>query len=151
MHNQSDFSPLCGINFPNHLSSVSKLSRCGMVNKQYLQKKVSHFNLKLTWKVFTSKLNIWHRFTYSGVLYKFPAIIFEGQNLFQMCKILRKIAFANLWLSYLRYQKDMYAEVEIPVASNLRPLCDKTLVTFNLVSITVSSDVDVYYFTLVLK
>ncbi len=79
-----------------------------MVNKQYLQKNVCHFNLKLTGKVFTSKLNIWHRFTYNGVLYKFPASIVEGQNLFQMRKILRKITFANLLLSYLRYQKDMY-------------------------------------------
>jgi hypothetical protein len=45
----------------------------------------------------------------------------------------------------------IYAEVEIPVAPNLRPLCDKTLLTFNLLSITVSSDNDVYYFILGLK
>ena len=45
----------------------------------------------------------------------------------------------------------IYAEVEIPVASDLWPLSDKTLVTFNLVSITVSSDNDVYYFMLGLK
>ncbi len=40
----------------------------------------------------------------------------------------------------------MYAEVEIPVASNLRPLCDKTFVTSNQWSISVTSDVDVFYF-----
>ena len=45
----------------------------------------------------------------------------------------------------------MYAEVEIPVASNLRPLCNKTLITFNLVSITVSSDNNVYYIMFGLK
>jgi hypothetical protein len=41
---------------------------------------------------------------------------------------------------------EIYAEVEIPMASNLRPLNDKTLVTSNLWSISVSSDVDVFYF-----
>ncbi len=45
----------------------------------------------------------------------------------------------------------IYAEVEIPVALNLRPLVGKTLVASNLVSITVSSNVDVFYFTLGLK
>ncbi len=38
----------------------------------------------------------------------------------------------------------IHAEVEIP-------LCNKTLVTFSLVSITVSSDNHVYYFILGLK
>ncbi len=42
----------------------------------------------------------------------------------------------------------MYAEVEIPVASNMRLVVDKTLLASNLESITVSSDVDVFYFTL---
>jgi len=37
------------------------------------------------------------------------------------------------------------------VASNRRPVVDKTLVASNLVSIKVSSDIDVFYFTLVLK
>jgi len=32
------------------------------------------------------------------------------------------------------------------VASNLRPLCDKTFVTSNQWSISVTSDVDVFYF-----
>jgi hypothetical protein len=32
------------------------------------------------------------------------------------------------------------------MASNLRPLSDKTLITSNLWSISVSSDVDVFYF-----
>ena len=32
------------------------------------------------------------------------------------------------------------------MASNLRPLCDKTFVTSNQCSISVSSDVDVFYF-----
>jgi len=45
----------------------------------------------------------------------------------------------------------IYAEVEIPVASNLRPLVDKTIVASNLESITVSSDVDMFYFTLGFK
>ncbi len=45
----------------------------------------------------------------------------------------------------------MYAEVELPVASNRRPVVDKTLVASNLESITVTSDVGVCYFTLVLK
>jgi len=45
----------------------------------------------------------------------------------------------------------IYAEVEIPVALNLRPLVGKTLVASNLVLITVSSNVDVFYFTLGLK
>ena len=45
----------------------------------------------------------------------------------------------------------MYAEVEIPVASNLRPIVDKILVASNLESITVSSDVNMFYFTLGLK
>jgi len=40
----------------------------------------------------------------------------------------------------------MYAEVEIPMASNLRPLSDKTFVTSNLWLISVSRDVDVFYF-----
>ena len=41
---------------------------------------------------------------------------------------------------------EIYAEVEIPVASNLRLLVDKMLVASNLLSIKVSSDVDLYYF-----
>jgi len=41
---------------------------------------------------------------------------------------------------------NIYAEVEIPMASNLRPLSDKILVTSNLWSISVSSDVNVFYF-----
>jgi hypothetical protein len=41
------------------------------------------------------------------------------------------------------------AEVEIPVASNQRPVIYKTLVSSNLESITVTSNVDVFYFTLV--
>jgi len=45
----------------------------------------------------------------------------------------------------------IYAEVEIPVASNLRLVVDKTFLASNLESITVSSDVDVFYFTLGLK
>ncbi len=45
----------------------------------------------------------------------------------------------------------MYAEVEISVASNQRPVSDKTLVASNLDSITVSSEVDMFYFTLGLK
>jgi len=45
----------------------------------------------------------------------------------------------------------IYAEVEIPVASNRSPVADKTLVASNLESITVTSDVDMFYFTLVLK
>jgi len=45
----------------------------------------------------------------------------------------------------------MHAEVEIPVASNLRQVSDKTLVASNLWLVLVSSDVDVFYFTLVLK
>ena len=40
----------------------------------------------------------------------------------------------------------MYAEVEIPMTSNLRPLSDKTFVSSNLCMILVSSDVDVFYF-----
>ncbi len=43
----------------------------------------------------------------------------------------------------------IYAEFEIPVASNQRPLVDKTLVASDLMLITVSSDV--LYFTLGLK
>jgi hypothetical protein len=42
----------------------------------------------------------------------------------------------------------IYAEVEIPVASNLRLLVDKTLVASNLESVMVSNDIDVFYFTL---
>jgi hypothetical protein len=38
--------------------------------------------------------------------------------------------------------------VEIPVASNLRPQVDKALAASNLMSITVSSYVNVCYFTL---
>jgi len=41
---------------------------------------------------------------------------------------------------------NIHAEVEIPMAPNLRPLSDKILVTSNLWSISVSSDVDVFYF-----
>ncbi len=41
---------------------------------------------------------------------------------------------------------NMYEEVEIPMASNLRPLSDKTLVSSNLWTISVSSNVDVFYF-----
>jgi hypothetical protein len=37
-----------------------------------------------------------------------------------------------------------HAEVEIPVASNWRPIVDKTLVTSNLESIMVTSDVDMF-------
>jgi len=44
----------------------------------------------------------------------------------------------------------IYAEVEIPVASNLRSLVDKTLVD-NLELIKVSSDVGMFYFTLGFK
>jgi len=40
----------------------------------------------------------------------------------------------------------IYAEVEIPMASNLRPLNNKTLIASNLWSITMSSNVDVFYF-----
>jgi len=43
----------------------------------------------------------------------------------------------------------IYAEVEIPMASNRRPVVDKILVASNLESITVSCDVEVFYFTLV--
>ncbi len=60
-----------------------------------------------------------------------------------------------LWLIFIIWNKNwkgrkvsINAEVEILTASNLRPLVDKTLVSSNLRSITVSSDVDVYYFTL---
>ncbi len=42
----------------------------------------------------------------------------------------------------------IHAEVEIPVASNLRPLCDKTFVASDQWSISVSSDIDVFYFYL---
>ncbi len=45
------------------------------------------------------------------------------------------------------WSTDISAEVEIPVASNLRSLNDKTLVASNLMPIMVSSDVDMYYFT----
>jgi len=45
----------------------------------------------------------------------------------------------------------MHAEVEILMASNLRPLSDKTLVSSNLWMISVSSDVDVFYFFTRLK
>jgi hypothetical protein len=45
----------------------------------------------------------------------------------------------------------IYAEVEIPVASNLGPVSDKTLVASNLRLILVTSNVDVFYFTLLLK
>ncbi len=45
----------------------------------------------------------------------------------------------------------MYAEVEIPVTSNWRPVVDKTLVASNLKSIMVTSHVDVFNFTLVYK
>ncbi len=45
----------------------------------------------------------------------------------------------------------IYAEVEIPVASERRPLVDKTLVACNLESIMMSGDIDVFYFTLGLK
>jgi hypothetical protein len=40
----------------------------------------------------------------------------------------------------------MYAEVEIPVASNRRLVGDKTFVASNLESIPVTSNVDVFYF-----
>ncbi len=45
----------------------------------------------------------------------------------------------------------IYAEVEILVASNQRALVDKTLLVSNLESITVTSDVNMLYFTLVKK
>ncbi len=45
----------------------------------------------------------------------------------------------------------IYAEVKIPMASNLRLVLDKTLVASNLGSILVSSNVNVFYFKLVLK
>jgi hypothetical protein len=40
----------------------------------------------------------------------------------------------------------MYAEVEILVASNRRPVVDKTLIASNLESITVSSNIGVLLF-----
>jgi hypothetical protein len=44
----------------------------------------------------------------------------------------------------------IYAEVEILVVSNWRPIVDKkNLVASNLELITVTSDVNVFYFTLV--
>ncbi len=43
----------------------------------------------------------------------------------------------------------IYAEVEIVVASNQKALVDKTLVVSNLELITVTSNVNVFYFTLV--
>jgi len=43
-------------------------------------------------------------------------------------------------------KNEIYAEVEIPMASNLRLLSNKTLVSSNLCTISVSSDVDVFYF-----
>jgi len=46
---------------------------------------------------------------------------------------------------------NIYAEVEIPVASHLRPVVGKTLEASNLESIMVSSDINVFCFTLVLK
>ncbi len=46
---------------------------------------------------------------------------------------------------------DIHAEVKIPVALNLRPVVDKTLVASNLESIKVTSDVDVFYFRLAPK
>jgi hypothetical protein len=61
------------------------------------------------------------------------------------------IAFLVLEFSSYSNPLGIYAEVEIPVASNLRLLSNKSLVTFNLMSITVSSDNEVYYFTLGLK
>ncbi len=45
----------------------------------------------------------------------------------------------------------IHAEVEIPVASNWRPVSDKTLIDSILVLITVSSNVSVFYSTLGLK
>ncbi len=45
----------------------------------------------------------------------------------------------------------IHAEAEILVASNWRPVVDKTLVASNLESIMVISDVDVFYFTLFKK
>ncbi len=47
--------------------------------------------------------------------------------------------------------KHIYAEVEIPMASDRSLLVDKTLVAINLELITVSSDIDVFYFTFSLK
>ncbi len=44
---------------------------------------------------------------------------------------------------------NIYTEVEIPVASNQRPVVEKTLIVSNLESIEVTSNVDVFYFTLV--
>jgi len=44
----------------------------------------------------------------------------------------------------LLFRLEIYAEVEIPVASNWRPVVDKTLVASNLESITVIRDVDVF-------
>jgi hypothetical protein len=46
---------------------------------------------------------------------------------------------------------NMYAEVEILVASNWRPLVYKILIASNLMLITVSSNVDLFYFILSLK
>ncbi len=45
----------------------------------------------------------------------------------------------------------IFSEVEIPLASNWRPVGDETLVASNLGSVTVTSVVNVFYFTLVLK
>ncbi len=54
-------------------------------------------------------------------------------------------------LDFWRCKTYIYTEVEIPVTSNLKPLSDKALVTFNLVLIMVFSDNYVYYFMLGLK
>jgi len=47
--------------------------------------------------------------------------------------------------------REIYAEVEIRVASNWRPEVDQTLAASYLWSITVTSNVEVFYFTLTLK